>query len=197
MARNSNSKRMKNLIQNVRVVDPDEGSDDVKVQRLLSSYNVSEGQIRVVCGYVGTLSPQAPISGIVGFGELLATDDFVSFAAQYQEFRVRAIQFRIYDVNPNSAATINYWSTYHQIGGSVPVGQEDVMDRPDSRSVSPGDGKTTLSWVAHGIPEMQFNPTTANPGLGGLSYYSSPASTIAGTKYSILAKYIVDFRGRK
>lgn len=188
----------KNKIQNVRVVDKDEGTDDVICQRFLQSYNTSEGQIRVVCGYRGELSPQATANGVVAFGELLATDDFTSFAAQYQEFRVRAIRFDIYNIQPNVQGLVNYWSTFHQIGGSVPVGAEDVMDRPDSRSITPGDGKITLCWVAHGIPEMSFSSVTGNPGFGGLSYYVSPTSGAPiGSQYTILAKYIVDFRGRR
>jgi hypothetical protein len=199
MARNSNSKRNKNSIQNVRIVDRDEGTDDIICQRLLQSYNDSEGQIRVVCGYQGNLNfaSGAAGGGVVAFGELIGTDDFTSFSAQYQEYRVRAIRFDIYDINPNSSAVVNYWSTFHQIGGDVPVGQENVMDRPDARSVAPGDGKVTLAWVAHGIPEMQFNSVSINPGLGGLSYYNSPSGPVAATKYTVMAKYIVDFRGRK
>jgi len=198
MAGNSNSKRSKNMIQNVRVVDSDEGSDDLIVQRLLSAYNTSEGQIRVVCNYNTTLIPSGVTSGIVAYGELTGTDDFVSIAQQYQEFRVRGIQFKIYDLQPGAPSTINYWSTFHQVGGDVPTGLQDVVDRPDSRVVSPGDGRAMLSWLAHGIPEMAFQSTSINQqGLGGLSYYLSPSNVITGAKYSIVAKFIVDFRGRK
>ncbi len=168
MARNkSSSKRNKNSIQNVRVVDSDEGSDDVVVQRLLSAYNVSEGQIRVICNYNGTLSPTAVTTGIVSYGEAIATDDFTSIAQQYQEYRIKGIQFKIFDNQPGSAPTINYWSTFHQIGGSVPVGVEDVVDRPDSRSIAPGTGVTMLSWQAHGIPEMAFQSVGTSTSFGG------------------------------
>jgi len=197
MARKFNSKRSKNTIQNVRVVDNDEGTDDLVVNRLLSSYNVTEGQVRVVCNYSSTLVPSGVTSGIVAFGELLSTDDFISMAQQYQEFRVKGIQFRIYDIQPNSPATINFWSTFHQVGGDVPTGLADIVDRPDSRAISPGDGRAQLSWLAHGIPEMAFQPVVAPPGLGGLSYYLSPSNTITGGKYEIIAKFIVDFRGRR
>lgn len=199
MAKNTYSKRSKNSIQNVRIVDKDEGTDDIVCQRLLQSYNSSEGQIRVVCGHQTNISfaSGAANGNTIAFAELLGTDDFTSFAAQYQEFRVRAIRFDIYDINPNSSTVVNYWSTFHQVSGSVPVGQEDVMDRPDARSVAPGDGKTTLCWVAHGIPEMQFNSVGINPGLGGLSFYSSPSAAVSATKYSIMTKFIVDFRGRR
>jgi len=193
-----NNRRNKNTIQNVRVVDKDEGTDDIMCQRFLQAYNTSEGQIRVVLGYRGDLLANATATvGSVGFAEASGTDDFVSFTAQYQEFRIRAIRFDIYDVNPNSTPTTNYWSTFHTIGGTVPVDAESVIDRPDSRAISPGDGRATLAWVAHSIPEMAFQSTSTFNGLGGLSYYLLSSSTITGAKYSIVAKFIVDFRGRR
>jgi len=198
MVRKNQSTPRRNAIQNVRVVDKDEGTDDVLCQRLLQAYASSEGQIRVVCGYrieVGGIS--APTTGIIGFGECQTSDDFVSFSAQYNEFRVRAIRFDVYDVQPNSPGTINYWSTYHVIGALGTTTVEDVMDRPDCRAVTPGSGKASLAWVAHGLPENDFLPVTSGTNLGGLSYYLSPISAIAGTKYQITAKYIVDFRARK
>lgn len=192
----SNRKRSKNSIQNVRVVDTDEGTDDIVTQRLLSAYASSEGQIRIVCGAQGTITPGTPAGGIIGFDALTGTDDFASFASQYQEFRVRAIQFKIYDIQPNSTVN-NIWSTFHQVGGSVPVGIEDVMDRPDARTVSPGSGTVTLNWVAHGIPEMQFQSVNTYNALGGLSYYIASPTALTVAKYTTLAKFIVDFRGRR
>lgn len=187
----------KNQIQNVRVVDKDEGTDDIMCQRFLQSYQQSEGQIRVVCGYRTEVSPgSAPTSGLYDWSALAGTDDFVSFSAQYQEFRVRAIRCDIYDIQPSSNAVINYWATYHQIGGTVPQTAENVMDRPDVRSVAPGDGKISLAWVAHSIPEMQFQSVSSYNGLGGVVSYTSPSAAVTGSKYSVLVKYIVDFRGR-
>jgi hypothetical protein len=192
---NNKSRRSRNVIQNVRIVDRDEGRDDLRVQRMLNTMVESESQIRVVCGYQTTQNV-AVASGVVGFGELLATDDFVSFAAQYQEYRVAGIRFDIYDVN-QTAVVVNFWATFHQVSGSVPVAAEDIMDRPDCRSLSAGEGKATLAWLAHGIPERAFNNVGTNAGLGGLSYNLSPAAASTTAKYTIMAKFIVDFRGRR
>lgn len=193
-----NNRRNKNTIQNVRIVDKDEGTDDIMCQRFLQAYNTSEGQIRVVLGArLDLLSNATATTGSVGFSDVTLTDDFISFAAQYQEFRVRAMRFDIYDINPSSVTTTNYWSTFHTIGGSVPVDAESVIDRPDARAISPGDGRVSLAWVAHSIPEMAFQSTTTFNGLGGLSYYLLSPSTITGGKYSVVSKFIVDFRGRK
>jgi len=187
----------KNAISNVRVVDKDEGTDDIQCQRFLQAYKVSEGQIRVVCGYRGELAQgTASAGGLVAFGELTGTDDFASFIGQYSEFRVRAIRYDVYDLAPSTQSAINFWATYHQIGGTVPVGFDDVVDRPDSRAIAPGTGMVSLAWVAHSIPEMAFQSTSTFNALGGLSYYIGGGPT-ATNKFSIIAKYVVDFRGRK
>jgi hypothetical protein len=200
MARRNNRSRRggsKNAISNVRIVDKDDGTDDIQCQRFLQAYKVSEGQIRVVCGYRGELSQSTTSGGgVVATGELAGTDDFTSFTAQYKEFRVRAIRFDIYDLATSTASAINFWSTFHQIGGAVAVGFDDVVDRPDSRAISPGTGMTSLAWVAHSIPEMAFQDTANYNGLGGLSYYIGGGPT-ATNKFSIVAKFIVDFRGRR
>lgn len=192
---NKRSSVRKNVIQNVRIVDKDEGGDDIKVQRMLAQMVQSESQIRAVCGYQSTLNVSVA-SGVIGFGELLTTDDFVSFATQFQEYRVAGIRFDIYDVN-QSAIVVNFWSTFHQISGSVPVGVEDIMDRPDCRSLSAGEGKASFAWLAHGIPERAFSNVGTNAGLGGLAYNLSPAAASTTAKYTVMAKFIVDFRGRK
>lgn len=187
----------KNVIQNVRVVDKDEGTDDIKCQRLLQAYNSSEGQIRVVCGVRQQLAAtDTVLASALGFASLSTSDDFVSFTAQYREFRVRAIRFDIYDINAIGNPTLNYWATFHTIGGAINTGQEDVIDRPDSRTIAPGDGKTTLAWVAHSIPEMGFQAVDNFNGLGGLCYNVQSTAASTQPRYQIVAKFVVDFRAR-
>jgi hypothetical protein len=198
MPRRNNGRRTRggNRIQNVRVVDNDEARDSVRVSSILTSLSSSNQQIRVTCSYQGTLSPTGPAGGIVSLAELTSTDDWQSFDDQFTEYRVRAIQFRVFDVQPNSAATVNYWATYHQLGGAVAVSPSDIVDRPDARVLTPGAGWLTLDWAAHGQPEMEFQPVVGGVSYGGLCYNVSPAATITGTKYQIVAKFVVDFRGR-
>lgn len=194
--RQNKSRRSSKRVQNVRVVDPDESADSIKVSSILTQMSSSNSQVRIICGYSGTLSPQASSGGTVSFTELTSTDDWTSFIAQFREFRVRAAQFRIFDVQPNSTANVNFWATYHQVGGAPSVAAADVVDRPDARSIAPGSGYTELCWVAHGQPEMEFQSTTNFADFGGLVYNNSPASTISGTKYTLTAKFVVDFRAR-
>jgi hypothetical protein len=198
--RNNRGSSAKNKIQNVRVVDKDEGSDDIICQRIVQQYNTSEGQIRVLCNLHQeyATSATANVTGTVDYTTVTATDDFQSFAAQYMEFRVKAIRFDIYDINPSSLPVVNYWSTFHNIGGaSIPVDVESVLDRPDSRSISPGDGRASLAWVAHGVPEMAFQPTNGYQNLGGLSFFISTTTAQINPKYALAIKFVVDFRGRK
>jgi hypothetical protein len=197
MRNNRTPRRQKNLVSNVRIVDEAEGTDSVVVQRLLSEYSRQEGQIRVVCTYRQEIGfGTTPVSASYGFDSLSATDDFASFAAQYLEFRVKAIRFEIIDLFGTAGAS-NFWATTHQVGGTVPSGIEDVVDRPDSRSIAAGDGKASLSWLAHGIPELAFQSVTAFDNLGGLVYYLGSTSAAQGGRYSIIAKFIVDFRGKR
>lgn len=185
------------MISNVRVVDKDEGSDDIICQRQIQAYNSSEGQIRVVCGFRTELSVGSTANtGLVDWSAAVGTDDFQSFAGQYQEFRIRSIRFDVYDLNAATAAPVNFWATYHQVGGSVPQTFDDVVDRPDSRSIAPGLGVTSLAWVAHSIPEMAFQSVTSYNGLGGLVYFNGIGTAVSG-RYSVIAKYVIDFRGRR
>lgn len=189
--------RRGNRIQNVRVVDNDEATDSVRVSNILTSMSASNQQIRVTCGYQSAITPAAGANGdLVSLVSLHSTDDWQSFDDQFTEFRIRAIQFRIFDVQPNSPAVVNYWATYHQIGGTVAVSPNDVVDRPDARTLTTGGGWITLNWAAHGQPEMEFQPIVGGVSYGGLCYSLSPAATITGAKYQIVAKFVVDFRGR-
>jgi len=187
----------KNIISNVRIVDKDEGTDDVICQRHIQAYNSSEGQIRVVCGFRQELSiGSTAVTGLVDWSAVVGSDDFVSFAGQYQEFRIRSIRFDVYDLNAATAAPVNFWATYHQVGGAVPQTFDDVVDRPDSRAIAPGSGYTSLAWVAHSIPEMAFQSVNTYNGLGGLVYFNGSGTAVAG-RYSVIAKFVVDFRGRR
>lgn len=200
MVRQRNARRGrvgKDTISNVRVVDKDEGTDDVICQRHLQAYTISEGQIRVVCGYRQEISVgSTAVTGLFDWSAVVGSDDFQSFAGQYQEFRVRSIRFDIYDLSAGIAAPVNFWATYHQVGGTVPQTFDDVVDRSDSRAIAPGSGTSSLAWVAHSIPEMAFQSVSTYNGLGGLVYYVGSGTASAG-RYSVIAKYVVDFRGRR
>jgi len=193
------NKRVKDTIQNVRVVDKDEGLDDVKVDRILQALTTSESQIRVSCNLRTELSPGATVGAATvttfDFLSAVSSDEFISLSAQFTEFRVRAMRFDIYDIQPN-ASVLNYIGTTHQVSSAIPT-LENILDRPDSRSLTSGQGKISLSWLAHSIPEMAFQDVTTFTNLGGMAVYYNPQISVTGAKYQVVSKFIIDFRGRK
>lgn len=198
MAKMNSSKRMKNVIQNVRVVDKDEGMDDVKVDRILQQLSQSESQIRVSCNVRAEITPGSsvgtPTITSFGYNTCANSDDFISLSAQFTEFRIRAMRFDVYDVQPN-ASVLNYMGTSHTQDTTATT-LENILDRNDSRSLTLGQGKTSLSWLAHAIPEMEFQSCTSFINLGSFNLYVSPQIAVTGAKYQVVCKFIVDFRGR-
>ena len=193
------TRRGKDRVINVRSVDDSAGSDGLHVDRMITSLQVSESQIRVLCGESIDVSAQpSPSTYVVGATTVQLTDDFISMQAQFQLYRIKAIKFDIYDINPN-VPVFNSWSTFHESAtASSTFTRAQITDGPDSRSLSGGTGRTTLYWVAHGVEENRFQSTasTASPNLfGGLRYYVGPAGVATG-KYEIIIHAVVDFRGR-
>lgn len=193
----------KGRISDVRVVDSAAGTDGPLVDRMISAVKTSESQIRVVIGDLTDVftTTTAGVNGTIGFDNILQSDDVASLVQQYNLFRVRAIKFDIYDVNP-SQPILNTFGIWHDnYEGAAPTyTRANVADLPDSRSISAGTGQTTLYWVAHGVAEMQFqnvsNQGTPYQAYGGLKYFLGQVSQ-AVPKYTIQMHAVVDFRGRR
>lgn len=202
MARRNRARQNKNRVTNVRVVDPLSGVDGARVDRILSGMQNSHSQIRVICGDTSLFSTSASATtfGVYTGSNVRATDDFVSFAAQFETFRIAAIRFEVYDVNPSTALFAGF-STQHDV---VPSGLvftaptvASVMDGPDAGLPVSGGSKMVLNWVAHGTEENNFQSVSVLPidDFGGLRYFfGSPGS--ASSKYQLIVKAVVDFRGR-
>jgi len=195
-----NKRSAKNTISNVRVVDEYAGPDGVKVDRILSSMQNSHSQIRVLCSDSFTFNTAtATASAYYSCNAVRNTDDFASFAAQFETYRIVSIRFDVYDVNPGNPTPVAL-STWHDVipsGSTLTVTVPGVLDAPDSQLVPPGSGKVALTWMARGTTENQFlsdAPGSTPPDFGGLRA-ASPAGT-AGSKLYIIMKAVVDFRGR-
>lgn len=206
MARHNNSGRKgggKQRILNVRLADSAAGSDGLRVDRMISAVKDSESQMRVLIGASYDFSPPttADALGTIGFDEIFSTDDFGSILVQWNLFRVTAIKFDIYDVNPSYPVN-NTWGIWHDnYESSVPAySRANVVDLPDSRVISGGAGQTTLYWVAHGTKEMGFQATSSQGStaqrFGGLKYFVQQ-QTAAQAKYIVQVHAVVDFRGRR
>lgn len=190
----------KNQVSNVRIVDQYAGTDGARMDRILESLQNSHSQIRILCNDSFTFNPTtAATNAYFSFGNIRGTDEFASEAAQFETYRVTGIRFDVYDVNPSNPTPVAV-STFHDViasGSSETVTFAAVLDGPDSQLVPPGTGKVSLTWMARGSTEMEFQATasSATPmDFGGLRVSSPPGT--AGTKLFIVMKAVVDFRGR-
>ena len=190
----------KNAVQNVRVLDEFSGTDGARVDRMLSSLQNSHSQIRVLCADCYRVDTALTASSaIIGSSQFRLTDDFVSFASQFETFRVAAVRFDIYDVNPSNAAS-GFFGTFHDeyTSSTQPVfSTAAVVDSADGQIVPPGTGKLSLTWLPKGTRENDFVAVGTSPGtdFGGLRYAVNSASA-AGRKYEVYFKALIDFRGR-
>lgn len=194
----------KNLVQNVRVVDPLAGGDGLKVDRQLAAIHDSSNHVQVLCSNVDNLNVfTTDLAGIIGWSQIKLFDDFASMSAQFNTYRIRSIRFDIYDIVPAVAGT-GVFSSFHDqyTAGTQPAfGFVDVVDGSDSSFIPPGTGKISLTWVGHSLNEKGYydvNPTdeSVRNDFGGLRYFV-PGGTAAPAKYRVITKAIVDFRGRR
>jgi len=195
----------KNTVQNVRVVDPDAGSDSAYVERCISGLQNSESIVTLLCNDTFTLSTGASSSGLVAGTStataIRATDEFASMMSQFNTYRIRAVRYDVYDINQTIAAT-NAFSTIHDVvpfdSGFTPPPLATVIDGPDAKNVPPGTGRASFFWRAKGTLENQFqagDTIGAPEDFGGLrwAFYSSALST---AKFQVVIRAVVDFRGR-
>lgn len=194
----------KNTVTNVRVVDEYAGTDGAYIDRCISTLQNSHSQITLLCQDTFALNINTTISnGNLAGPQIALFDEFVSIAQQFETFRIRAVRYDIYDANP-AATIVGFFSTFHDqfTAANQPVfPPATVIDGPDSQTVPPGTGKITLYWRAHGVLENEFvtaddvGVSTPTQYFGGLRY-SVPAGGAATTKYQVIVKALVDFRGR-
>jgi len=201
--RNRGTRSNKNRVSNVRIVDSLSGTDGARVDRIIGSMQNNHSQIRIICGDYATVATSASATqfGIYSGVNVRATDDFISMAQQFETYRVTAIRFEVYDINP-ALPVFSSFSTQHDV---VPSGAsfgtptiQSVLDAPDAQLPPAGGAKAVLNWMAKGAEENDFQSTTTGgtpSDFGGIRYFvGSPGS--AASKYQIVIKAIVDFRGR-
>lgn len=203
MARGRRGNR-KNAVTNVRISDSIQGADGLKFDRVLGQLQNSHSQVRILCN----LSYSLPVSTSGGDAStastgvnIRASDDFISMAQQFETYRIKMVRYDIYDIN-QSISAYSMFSTFHDENSTYPPPAtfQQVIDSPDSTTVPPGMGKVSLLWTAKGSTENQFQTTLTNGNVtpvdfGGLRGVIG-TGTSAGSKFMIVAKAIVDFRGR-
>jgi len=198
-------KGVKNQVTNVRVVDEYAGTEGAYIDRCIMDLQNSHSQITML------IQTQVPVTPSSGSGQnnfysgslIRSSDDYSSVSAQFQTFRIRAIRFDVYDINP-SLSVANVWSTFHDVLSTTPstFSFDQVTDGPDSQTIPPGSGKVSFYWRAKGTTENEFQSATAassggSPPLdfGGLRT-ALGAATTSTPKFQLIVKALVDFRGR-
>lgn len=195
--------RGKKGVQNVRVMDDYAGEDGLKFERVLSQLVNSHSQVTFcIQDEFGLDSAGTAQLGKLSQSQFRIFDEFVSFAAQFQTYRIKRVRFDVYDVAPGVGASA-FFSTFHDVnttGSQYVPNINGVVDGPDSQIVPPGIGKISLVWTAKGVTENEFQSTTSSTpapqDFGGLRYYIPASTQSYNGKYQIFCKVIVDFRGR-
>jgi hypothetical protein len=198
-----NGKQGKNVVTNVRVLDPSAGTDGAYVDRCITELQNSHSQVTILCqDSFNVDSATTTVVGNLSASQVRIFDEFTTLATQFETYRIRGFRFDIYDINP-TLATVGWFSTFHDefLASNQPVfSSAAVIDGPDSALVPPGLGKISLYWRARGSQENDFQTTDSNSitlqafDFGGLRY--ALGASAAGRKFQIIVKALVDFRGR-
>ena len=193
--------RGKNTISNVRVIDPEDGPDGAMVDRMITQQQNSHSQVRVLCQSTFAVTTATTNTFTTYDGvSVIATDDFVSMIQQFETYRIKAIKVDVYDIAPGTVVQ-NGGSTFHDVYTTTPTFTFDnIADGPDYKVVPPGTGKVTFHWVAKGTQENNFQSDSSvgsvSEYFGGIRFLTG-AGTAGITKYQVVMKAIVDFRGRR
>lgn len=190
-------------VTNVRVLDQDADTESGKVIRMIGDLHRSGSHIRVMVTSVFNAAGGVAENDVnYSFRAVVASDEWSAFAAQFEEFRVRAMRFDCYNTNaavsnPAAASTFRV----NSLGSSEPAFvYTDVVDGDDSKILPNNGQRTSFFWMARTTDELAYQTTeavTSNSVInhGGLRL-SLPVNTSGGNVQTI-AKFIVDFRGRK
>jgi len=146
----------------------------------------------------GTAIAVTPVSS----GTVTGSTEWASFAARYQQYRVRALRVRGKAVNPVETATIVHSVLYRGdfIGSSTPGTAAQVLSDENAKEVCTcRDFEDTVTWARNPNARL-WNPTTAAVPTANLFNWvcaspSTPALTTATTYYATVFEWEVEFRG--
>jgi len=180
----------------VQVVPGEDGGGlGPRIERILRAAGESQGDVMVVCNSFRPIPITAASSSVyMTFDDLAGSDEFASMTQQFRLFKVSHMKVTVVDMNPQLASTPNAWSTVHSRN---PTGflYTDVIDQTDSQVMAPGTSKLTFYWSATSLQEKEFQGVVNFVNWGGLVGYVDGGTPVP-TKYMLVAKYVVHFRGR-
>jgi len=197
MARGKGRTRRPTNRAQVVVTAPDGDVAGAMFNKMVGNMRANESAIPVLVKSSFGLSIQTtPAGNTISFAQIAATDDFVSLAAQFQTFKVKAMRFEVFHINP-SASTPTAVSTFHTDGGSFSslTTEQSVVDGEDSKYLEPGSKKQDFYWNARGSLETGFQGVNAYADFGGLRYYIPAGTSNLDVARIVLTAQVV-FRGR-
>jgi hypothetical protein len=148
----------------------------------------------------GTVLPvQAYTSGEV---QSLPAAEWASFAARYQQYRVRAIRVTGKATQPIQSATISHSVLYRgdYLGAAVPGSAAQVLSDEEVKSCgTTRDFTDVVTWKRNPNARL-WNPTSAAiPTANSFAWVGAsptlPALTTATTYYALVVEWEVEFRG--
>ncbi len=148
----------------------------------------------------GTSIPISSVSS--GSVEALPALEWTSFAARYQQYRVRAIRVTGLSTQPIQTATVSHSSLYRgdYLGSAAPSSQAEVFADENVLTCSTHTSfQDVVNWNKNPNAKL-WNPTSAAiPTANLFSWVAAsatvPALTTATTYYSLLVEWDVEFRG--
>lgn len=178
----------------VTMVDGEGGNHGAKIDRVIRSLQDSESDCMLLCTVQKQITTTTGGGAVyANFDDLSTSDDFSSISQQFRLFRVAHIKFDVYDINPANTV-VSIFGTHHGVN-LTGFTFENVVDLPDSRVVPPGSGKSSFYWNASSLQEREFQGTTTFVNYGGLVSFID-GQTTPTRKFSVIAKFVVHFRGR-
>jgi hypothetical protein len=128
--------------------------------------------------------------------------EWASFAARYQQYRVRALRVTGKATQPVQSSTISHSVLYRgdSIGASLPTTLAQVLsDENVKLSGTDRDFVDVVTWKRNPNAKL-WNPTTAAPPVPNQFNWvgaspTTPALTTATTYYAIVLEWEVEFRG--
>jgi hypothetical protein len=137
-----------------------------------------------------------------GFVQSLPATEWASFAARYQQYRVRALRVTGKAIQPIQTATITHSALYRGdfIGASGPGSAAQVLADENVKEVCTNkDFVDIVTWSKNPNAKL-WNPTTAVIPSANLFAWvtaspASPVLTTATTYYALIIEWEVEFRG--
>jgi len=128
--------------------------------------------------------------------------EWASFAARYQQYRVRAIRVTGKAVQPVQTATVSHSDLFRgdYIGSAVPGTAVQVFSDENVKvAATCRDFRDVVSWKKNPNARL-WNPTSATvPAANSFAWVAAsptaPALTTATTYYAVTVEWEVEFRG--